>query len=322
MRIFVYEYTCSQNIGSDPLSRALHAEGRAMLSALLEDFSRIKGIETVTLGSDDECQFRELTANSDFSLVIAPETDGILLTRTRWVLEEGGRLLGSLPEAVQLTGDKFELSRHLRAWAIPTPETLPFDSTETELPREFPVVWKPRVGAGSQATFFIRSLDELRDCTEKAHLDGWRGQAIVQPFAAGLPVSVAFLVGPNSCVGLLPAEQLFSEDGRFHYQGGRIPLPPDLVERASTLAHRAVASVDGLHGYVGVDLVLGGAVDGSEDQVIEINPRLTTSYIGLRALAKSNLALVLMRTALGLAAELGWRQEQVRFQADGVVTLV
>ena len=50
----------------------------------------------------------------------------------------------------------------------------------------------------------------------------------------------------------------------------------------------------GLSGYVGVDVVLGN--DG-RDWAIEINPRLTTSYVGLRALAGFNLAEAMLAVA-------------------------
>jgi hypothetical protein len=52
------------------------------------------------------------------------------------------------------------------------------------------------------------------------------------------------------------------------------------------LAQSALALLPGLQGYVGVDLVLSG----SDAWLIEINPRLTTSYIGLRQLIQLNLA--------------------------------
>jgi predicted ATP-grasp superfamily ATP-dependent carboligase len=44
--------------------------------------------------------------------------------------------------------------------------------------------------------------------------------------------------------------------------------------------------VAGLRGYVGVDVVLGER----EAALIELNPRLTTSYLGLRAAFDQNLA--------------------------------
>jgi len=71
---------------------------------------------------------------------------------------------------------------------------------------------------------------------------------------------------------------------------------------------------------VGVDLVLGSAPDGSEDWVIEINPRLTTSYIGLRALAEFNLAQALIDIVIGKEVKpLKWRKGQVQFSSDGKV---
>ena len=77
-----------------------------------------------------------------------------------------------------------------------------------------------------------------------------------------------------------------SDDGRFVYLGGSLPLPHALASRATRLAQQAVAALPDPLGYVGVDLVLGADADGADDYVIEINPRLTTSYIGLRAAAR------------------------------------
>jgi predicted ATP-grasp superfamily ATP-dependent carboligase len=87
-----------------------------------------------------------------------------------------------------------------------------------------------------------------------------------------------------------------------------------LEERAVSVARRAVECVPGLAGYVGVDVVLG-----ERDWVIEINPRLTTSYVGLRALAEDNLAAAMIRVATGeAAAPIRWRDGAVTFRPDGV----
>ena len=100
--------------------------------------------------------------------------------------------------------------------------------------------------------------------------------------------------------------------------GGQTPLPPPLAERAVRIARRGIAAVDGLAGYVGVDVVLGEA----SEVVIEINPRLTTSYVGLRALATDNLMDVLLRLVRGeSAAKPRWRRGGVRWTADGRVEL-
>jgi predicted ATP-grasp superfamily ATP-dependent carboligase len=111
---------------------------------------------------------------------------------------------------------------------------------------------------------------------------------------------------------------MLSDDGRFHYLGGTLPLPSPLGMRAIKLGRRAVEAMPGLRGYVGVDLVLGDAADGSGDFAIEINPRLTTSYLGLRMLAQDNLAAAMLRVTLGHdIGKLRWRQEVIRFGVVG-----
>src|SRR6267142_7272802 len=160
MRVFVYEYTCATRCGAE-----LSAEGWAMLRAVVEDLARLPGVQPVTMLADDvpddlpaECMrirrgqeeacFRRLAGGADWSLVIAPEFDDILLRRCAWA-REVGRLLNPSHDAIALTADKLRLAEHLTARGIATPATMGVD----ESPAPGPVVCKPRFGAGSQATF-------------------------------------------------------------------------------------------------------------------------------------------------------------------------
>jgi predicted ATP-grasp superfamily ATP-dependent carboligase len=77
-----------------------------------------------------------------------------------------------------------------------------------------------------------------------------------------------------------------SADGRLVYRGGTLPLSSAWQTRAERLAIAALAALPPAVGYVGFDVILGSADDGSEDVVVEVNPRLTTSYVGLRQLAR------------------------------------
>jgi predicted ATP-grasp superfamily ATP-dependent carboligase len=75
--------------------------------------------------------------------------------------------------------------------------------------------------------------------------------------------------------------------------------------------------VPGLSGYVGVDVVLG---DDDRDWAIEINPRLTTSYVGLRAIAKFNLAEAMLAVVQDQPLpEIAWHGRQIEFTQDGRV---
>jgi predicted ATP-grasp superfamily ATP-dependent carboligase len=336
MKLFLYEHLCSGALVGQPARAALLAEGWAMLAAVLEDFGRLRGVSIHTLLDptvlppdwrvplnvrlhegrlDQEHVFRSLARAADFTLVIAPECDGLLEERCRWVEEEGGRLLGPAAGAVRRTADKLTLACHLREHGIPTPPC-------ARSPGEWssPLVCKPRDGAGSQATFLVHDPAELSACLNRARQESWQGEMIVQPFVPGQAASVALLLGPGKCLSLPAAAQYLSDDGRFHYQGGSLPLAPALDARARQLAEHAVRIIEGLHGYVGVDLVLGEPADGSQDVVIEINPRLTTSYVGLRALARFNLAeaLLAVRTEAPLPS-MSWQPGPIHFRHDGRV---
>src|SRR5262249_15605905 len=150
---------------------------------------------------------------------------------------------------------------------------------------------------------------------ERMRAERPRAEFVLQPFAPGRPASVAFLLGPGQEVALPPASQHLSDEGRFRYEGGTLPLPPELAGRAVRLGLRAVRAVPELRGYVGVVLVRGEAADGSGDRVIEITPRLTTSYLGLRALARTNLAGALLRAVRGEpVGPLAWHPGPVHFR--------
>ena len=342
MRVFVYECVSSGALGDEAASESLRAEGWAMLAAVLEDFGRCPGVQTSTLISArvgsavkrlvphirphftlpgaEERTFRALAANADFSLIIAPEFDDLLAQRCRWVEEEGCPLLGPSSSAVRLTGDKRMLYRHWVDRQVPTPYVLDPPDEYSPVAVPTPCVCKPRWGAGSQATFLLRNSVDLIAILSYLRTDGWSGETILQTYAPGLPVSVAFLAGPGRLLALPATEQHLSSDGRFRYLGGRLPLARHLDKRARRLAERAVNTVEGLRGFFGVDLVLGEADDGSLDVALEINPRLTTSYVGLRRLARFNLAEALLAIATGSPPPIwDWGSEAILFRADGTV---
>ena len=313
--VFVYEYCWALGLGRDPSDPAhsLYREGRAMWEAVSDDFRALPGMQVVALADMPEAvepmAFQALVDAADHTLIIAPELDGILSARCEWA---GDRALGPTPAAVRLTADKLALAQHWQAHGVPTPATCPSAEVTDRPWRE--LVLKPRFGAGSTATFHLREPDELVRWVFEP--DAAAGETIAQDYVPGRPASVAFLIGPTETVPLLPTFQLLSSDGRFRYEGGELPIRPDLAERAVSLGRRAVACVPGLRGYVGVDLVLGDAAD----YAIEINPRLTTSYVGLRRLAGFNLAGAMLRAATGSpVGETPWNPGRVRFRPAGEV---
>lgn len=247
-----------------------------MFDAVMEDARKLEPeIEVVTIPEHSALRTEHYFRQSDYALIIAPEFDGILERLACEALEAGCKLLGPLPDAIRLTADKWELYQHWERLGVPTPQTwLPM-----QLPtEERSYVKKHRYGAGSLGVEWWQPGDEIDD------------QHIVQRFVSGIPVSVALLISPSGKITpLLPADQLISDDGKFSYQGGAFITEPPLCKRVLELVLAAVQDIAGLQGYVGVDGILGSQENGSEDVVLEVNPRLTTSYLGLRQAASSNL---------------------------------
>ena len=118
-------------------------------------------------------------------------------------------------------------------------------------------------------------------------------------------------------------EQFVCGEPVLRYEGGRLPLRCALAERAAALAVRAVRTVDGLRGFVGVDVVLGERT--GDDMVIEINPRLTLSYVALVRGCEPRVAAALLddriepRWTLPGGDRAGEGEGVVRFDARGRV---
>ena len=101
----------------------------------------------------------------------------------------------------------------------------------------------------------------------------------------GLPVGVACLCRSGRTMTLPPMIQLFSTRNAPGYIGGEPLTSPSLHHRAISLAVRSMAALeraagDKARGWVGVDMILGPRDDGRGDRVLEVNPRLTTSFLG------------------------------------------
>jgi predicted ATP-grasp superfamily ATP-dependent carboligase len=306
-----------------------------MLLALLEDAARVPGWSVCTtwdsrlgvfpLANVDVCvvgdsqdELRacaELAGTSDGVYVIAPELDDQLTIRRRQVAERGGRMLNSSAPALRSCSDKLATFERLRGAGVPTIPTRQLVPGE-QLDWGFPAVVKPRFGAGSHETFLVDDVLPLMEHALRLGRDPVE-QRIVQPFVAGRALSVAVIVRDGGePVEVWPvAEQHLSSDGRFQYLGGRVPARDVPVAAIAALAERTVRIFPGLRGYVGLDIILPD--DAPERPlVVEVNPRLTTSYLGYRAIADQNLApLVLL--ARQIVPPGAWRAAEVTFDSAG-----
>lgn len=311
-----------------------------MLLAVLRDAARVPELEVVTIwgarrerfpvasvpyqlahSPEEEIELlAELAAWSDATLLIAPEFDGILTHRALLVEGVGGRLCGSSPLAITNCTDKLELANHLQQSGLATIPTYEFFREHTD-PSEvtYPCVIKPRDGAGSQSTFLVRSAVEFARLLPVWKKSPLLGQAIWQPYVPGRTVSVAVLITPEQYryEAFPPCEQHLSADGRFAYQGGLVPVRAGDVAELQQAAVSACRLIPGLRGYVGVDLIVPDDA-GAPPVVVEINPRITTSYLGYSQICDQNLIAHWLQAGDD-PGELTWKPGHWAYLPDGTV---
>ena len=225
--------------------------------------------------------FRDEVATADAVFVIAPEFFGILESRTRDVERLApGRLIGCSSDAVRLCADKLALAEFLPTIGVPTIETHQFDPEQPTVDWPFPIVIKPRDGAGSTLTFRVDSDEQLANVASQLRTDDEGFTFVQQPFIRGTALSGAALISGHPAdrvIKVLPtAEQRLTDDGRLQFCGTSNPGAVTEHDHQATeqLIRRCCRAIPGLNGYVGFDLIS----DSGGVRLVEINPRLTTSW--------------------------------------------
>jgi predicted ATP-grasp superfamily ATP-dependent carboligase len=315
MKLFIYEHITSGALINTALPASLEREGNMMLHAIVEDFLQIADIEiiilrdgrlsnmTITspalkcLHTDSEHTFQKAynTARqqADFILPIAPETDGILFEIQRAILTEKGKSLGSQASAIAISSDKYQCYQVLQAHSIATPLSiiasewplLKFTSTSG-------YITKPRDGAGCVNTLFFPTQSTLSFWLKKQ--DDRLDKIIIQPYFVGTSISFSLLCSEQDVSVLSINRQHVNErQGTLSFSGCTVngaDISTFTIEQATLLAQKVHQAVAGLWGFIGIDVV----VTDSDVMVVDINPRLTTSYIGLHESLQTNPAQLLL----------------------------
>jgi len=293
MNIFLAEYA----VGSDP---KLAPEGAAMLAVLRGSFERC-GHRVVLPGPGDFASEIAWNASGcEAGLIIAP--DNVLSRYTR-ILEQYTDNLGCDSTTAAVCANKLMTSRILERHAVAVP-----GEAATGLR-----VLKPVSGCGAIG---VRLTDEPVQEGEYA-----------ERYIEGEHLSVSIVsnrVVGEACekysgrppVVLAVNRQLITRDGSgaFHYLGGETPLRHPRDAEITKAAVDAV-NVLGCQGYCGVDIVLA-----DKAYVVDVNPRITTSIVGIAACMQEEIADILIAAANGNAPDPVHLSGCVRFSADGKVT--
>ena len=291
MKLLVLEYITGGGMRRETLPALLASEGELMLSALIGDLLALsldleltlfrdnrlalpfqgEGIQTVMVTDADSFQtlWIEWISRCDAIWPIAPETGGILEQLCLDVEAAEKKLLTCPSAAVRLAASKLKTARRLAESGLPVVPTEILDRTSR--PAWPASVVKPDDGAGCEGTLIIRDPVQFQALSDR---EGW----VVQPLLEGEAISLCVLFA-NGGARLLSCnlQQIERIRGGFALKGVTVNAMPDQDGSLQSLAESVARAMPELWGYAGIDLVLTG--DGPV--ILEINPRLTTSYAGL-----------------------------------------
>ena len=326
MKLFVYEHITSGALIEQSMPDSLAQEGNDMLLAILQDCHAIDTLELTILRdsrlstinilndtrhhchlistSKDYTQFwQQCLIEADAVFIIAPETDGVLYQLQQQAFALNKNVLGCQSKAITLTSDKLRCDKQLKEHGIHTAESClasqwhssSFDSTDG-------YILKPIDGAGCIDTLFFENAAQLEQ--HLSHYDnGTLQYQMVQAYIKGDTLSLSLLLDNHDAIILSINKQTISRTGNT------LSLTActinDLTSHSVSLSHAKDLSrhiqqaISGLWGFVGVDFILSdkGMI------IVDINPRLTTSYIGLKqSLALNPFTLLLTLSEQGIAA--------------------
>ncbi len=276
-----------------------------MLRALISDLSALPGVEVITmrdarLGELDavtriiyvrnrkefEHYWAAILLDIDAVWPIAPETDGILESITKIVAETGKLLLNSPTPVIKWAASKYQTICDLKDFGIPVISAFKI----SEHWHEFSGKWvlKPDDGVGCEGICLFQNSHQLRYSLHKLDMTQ---HCIVQPYVEGIPASLSMLCWEGQAKLLsCNLQRIVIDNTAFRLHGCIVNGLKHRYSLYEDLAKKIAAVKPELWGYVGVDLI----DTQTGPYVVEVNPRLTISYVGLsHSLGRNPAAMVL-----------------------------
>lgn len=317
MRLFIYEHASGGGFADNSISTGILSEGFSMLRTLISDFkdaghtvtttldSRVSKLKppiladcSVPISSSEEIPtvLQELSEQSDATYVIAPESNNLLKSLVELLEKTGIKSLNCSKSTIEKLSNKACFYETVKRQIL-VPKTIRLSVLDdikyvTKTVRDslnLPAVFKPVDGISSGGVSVVKKKEQIAGAIAKIRASSSNESFLVQELIRGDAASVCmFSTGNNAIPISLNRQDIKLTTAKFcsSYLGGLIPFNHPLKKATFKVAKKLADSISGLRGYFGLDFVL----TNEAPVVIEVNPRLTTSYIGLRNILDFNPA--------------------------------
>jgi len=302
MRLLVFEFISGGGLANEALPDHLAREGLMMRTALLDDLSAVENLELIVLNdvriSEPEVQGIVLAIEPGINLnsylttihdsyeavwLIAPESSGILVEWQQFFMQQNKLICLSAEKALLLCQHKLNTIQHLEKFDVSCVSSQKYDSFLPMKSGEW--VLKPMDSVGCEQTYLLQTqqdwLDKLPALTEQEDY-------LLQPYIKGQALSLSALFSQGECVLICCNQQHTSLiDNQFQLDACTVNVNREKRADYQALCSKIAQAIPELWGYIGIDLI---ETAQGELLVLEINPRLTTSYVGIKAATGLNVA--------------------------------
>lgn len=291
MRLFVCEFITGGGLQDQPLPDAWVREADLMQQTVLSDLldmgisdiittrdPRLEPLSTsiklLPIKSDIYSVWQSCMHRVDATLIIAPETNDILFNLISMAERSTCDVIGSSASSVRTFGNKLQTAYLLGKHKIPSVETFLLQDNIIPSSHSGWVV-KPNDGIFAENCYFYDDEETIHQLRHSMDIEG----LIIQKRLHGQPASLSMLCHQGESRLLACNKQHFNvSNNKTTHTKITVNGLPEQWDACKTLAKQIAAVAPQLSGYIGVDLMIvpSGII------VLEVNPRLTTSYAGLR----------------------------------------
>lgn len=316
--ILVFEYFTA----SGEKDRCIISEAEALIFALLDDLKEFnvdlvinrsyenivgeyENVNPILIEGDVVDWLAENAADFTKAIFIAAENNNNLYNITEILEQNDVKTYTSSAEACLRTSDKYETYEALPI-EIPQPRSFRFkidergywkraiENLHEKWQAEDPLtplklIIKPLVGVDCENIVIIENIEDLTLDLDKIFVPGSR--IIVQEYVEGTDISVSLICDGKKAIPISLNQQYVEIKGdKGTYLGGKLPFDSKHKDEAFEIATKAVESIEGLRGFVGVDMIINAdEKDIYSVYLLEVNSRFTTPYVGLAKIANINI---------------------------------
>lgn len=316
--ILVFEYFTA----SGEKDRSIISEAEALIFSLLDDLSdfnidlvinesykevvgKYDNVNHIFIDCDVIDWLLDNAKNFNNAIFIAGENNNNLYNITKILEENNVTTFTSSAEACLKASDKFATYENLFN-IVPQPRSFKFkidpkgywkraiENLHEKWQAEDPLtplklIIKPLIGVDGEDIVVIDDIKDLSYDLENVYPPGSR--IIVQEYIDGTDISVSLISDGKKAIPISLNKQFVELKGNDEtYFGGKLPYDSKYKQEAFEIATKAVEAIDGIKGFVGVDLLINNdEKDIYSVYFLEINSRFTTPYVGLTKIAKFNI---------------------------------